>query len=619
MINLNDYLTTITNNYNKIQEILTNEDKENQDSKTKQLLSFLNSLFDDKLMDSLDKAEEMLNGSSISDIHKMLFNLYTYLYKEHGWNQVIEPIYVLDTLLNGFYKENDLLSKKELMDLLDKFNNNKYLFTDKDEQDKLINLFTCYKDPDNLVINLYNEVSINKLIKVNKKDLPKQLMTIEEERKKIEIVKDYEDKKIDDLFLEEKETIQDILDENIDLKGTVKKLIDQTTGLKDWSDLDITIDRVIEIYFSEMKDELLTMQFSYSYLQIFFHLIAREYVKESSEETTVDQGDTTKDVKIDEGDNFNETAVDQGDILKETTVDQENAFKETTMANDYLLQENRIILKNLKSIFQAYCKRQLAKTCIKTTFNEYGQEINSLKLVEFLSLCNEYNMHISSDAKKNRNELISLFKLMSDSHGLRFIKLKKIIKHLVLKDKEQDNLTEETKEKLFFDYLMEKGFDDKNKIKDIKQKPKGFVNTIDGYHLFELNEKRKESLAKNESIAKIKNREKIEKRINKKVNQLKNSPYVQNHINRTNEKLAHTRAISKENRLSKTKRGGNKQIQAKLPYKKIDSYFERAQIMKQRNLINTIEWNELAHMKPNEISKAFGANPDDVMPNTPDL
>jgi hypothetical protein len=326
--------------------------------------------------------------------------------------------------------------------------------------------------------------------------------------------------------------------------------------------------------------------------------------------------------------------------------------------------EEKIIRNNLKKIFSHYSKFQLIRTTINDSFDNYNNNLRSLKICEFIELCNDFDFFIDKDKNTNRKKLITLYKLTCTSFGLNFTGFFNIIKHISEcnfseerkisneeKDKKEDtnnedinneekenqkediyneekenqkediyneekeNLKEDIyneekenpKEKInVYKYLKEKKFDDKLYIKEKKKVYSTFHSVIERNNLEMLQKMSKEKNAKTEIIPKMEMKKKLNEKINMRLKKLKKSVLVKNHNMRISVMSKYSN--NRENLVEET---GNNSVDMKLHClrlnkDKLNSYYERAKYKKNQQLsIGNLSWFALSKMNKNTLQEKY--------------
>lgn len=617
MIRLNDYIATIANEYGQFEEAYTKYLEKGEKFVYTSVLSQLNKAFDAKLAEEQYRLETLLMKNPLKDLDTILNTIYVELQKIYVWEEEMTFKYIVETLLEKHYEDGESLSEANFDDFINHLEKCKNFLVNNDIYKFLENLITNYREKENMYVRLFNRGAVSSIVKMKKEEVADEIMNIEGGRVDIEEIKEMSGTEIDKLFEEKREAIEGVIGEKLDLTQTVIKLVKDEAVFNEFEEVDVLISRTAVFYFKQCDLEVLTVKPDISILQPFINLMYLENERMKKEP----KPETRKKAELEPVINTEQF----GETVRSITIPEAKAEDDDVPSapeEDTIPQSTRTaIIRNLRRIYLEYCKAQLARTAVKATFSDYYENITSLKLAEFLDFSKKFNIFILKDEKRNKLELTALFKIMANNYGVSFKAFKSILKHITVKESggDKEELTEKAKDEMFFQYLINKGFDDTEKSKAIKVNQKGFINTLDRSNMLEYRERRFNKFVKSEALPKLKNRKRLEKRIIKKTENLKNSIYFLNYLQHSKLKKKKNVTFGKENKNEKLNKSVKKNNQAKLPYKKIDSYYERAQIKKQRNLINNIEWNELSHMKPDELNKVYGANPHEVMSNLPDL
>ena len=607
MINFDNYLTTTIENYGTLESLYESEKNTNTDK----LVGILFDKFSSLLNNILDTIKEELI-TSISDnpletVDQFMYLLYQHIATINNWTVISDSALFYRQIIDAFYGDSAELKPEDMPQLFQRLRHGSFMMLNTEADLGIRRLTSIYLEPMNAyeeLINTYLTVRLSNQVSKDVSSLLNELQQI------ISGINTKEYKSYDEV----KQAMQAVdLEPSTNTEASdlvsakVFRIIEMSAQLPKSLKNESLYLKVMNSHLGFMKDNLADIKdqgLMISVILNFMYSAAGDLSKQPEM-----RGKRNLNVKF-TGEQQTETGDDykvKDDDINNTN-DQVNKTHQSIVCNDPLnvTRDSRVrIKKNLRKIFEEYCKLQLVRTCIKTTFSDYVETISSLKITDFLLFCRDYDIKLKEDEKTNKAELITLYKLLCTSYGLGFKSFKNIIEHIAIRnvniDDKANKLPEDERLGIFYSYLHAKEFDDISNTTNRQTKMPGFESTLERSNVIELKDKRQQILQQRESVYQSENRKTLERKLLKRSKDKSSSTrhLLQNHRKENMRSLRQLTTKSKDMKSNRSKSKSSKPYRPK--YKNINSYYERNQLLKQREFIKNVEWKEITKLKKEEL------------------
>lgn len=610
MINYDNYFTTVIDHYESLINV-ENETKGGPNDLFESLFKKLNEIVNGILDEVKEDIVNTLTDNSLRDLDDFMYRVYQRIATYNDWTIISDNQLFFKHVIERFYGDSEQLKASDNDKLFERLRYGSFMLINTNRYENLNLLIKVYVNPE----NKYEELAKAFIIERTANSLSKDLVTILEDFEIIVSGLDFQSfknhKEVQEALKVETSLFETWESESDSMLNLIFKIIDSTNQLSPSLKNEALYLKIMNTHLSFTKPILTNLKSEPLMTHVLLDLMYSEV--EQSAEVGNNKEKRNLNVKFAEDNSDDMIKFAKNKMTQSVMQNEANQDSNGSINFDYRFdhtEESRSrIKKNLKRIFEQYCKLQLTRTCIKSTFTDYEDSISSLKITDYLLFCKDYGIYLQKDEKQNKAELITLYKLLCTSYGLGFRSFKSILEHIALKKvgkhKETDATTSSEKMEILFSYLNQKGFDDYIKTEKRKTRVIGFETTLERSNLNELKEKQRKAFEDRESVYKIENRKTLERRVLKKSqDRLKSSKHL--FLTQKKENIASARQMtykSIDKKENKSRSRSAKDIRPK--YAKVNSYYEKAQILKQCNYINNIEWQEINKIRKEQLPDLF--------------